>query len=184
MFLFFDLFKYKSFSNRTSKKRMNGIHNGLCIKDIYLCQSIRTKKQKNMKKIVLSFIALLILSIGTTHAQELRSSNGSSAGKIDSDGTIRNSSGSSVGKIDSDGTVRSSSGSSIGKIDSDGTIRNGSGSSIGKVDSDGTVRNSSGSSIGKIDSDGTVRNSSGSSIGSANGVSKEEAAVVFFFFEF
>ena len=80
--------------------------------------------------------------------------------------------------------LRSSSGSSTGKIDSDGTIRNGSGSSIGKVDSDGTVRNSSGSSIGKIDSDGTVRNSSGSSIGSANGISKEKAAVCFFFFQF
>src|ERR1044072_1229020 len=80
--------------------------------------------------------------------------------------------------------LRSSNGSSNGKIDSDGTIRNSSGSSVGKIDSDGTIRNSSGSSIWKIDSDGTVRNSSGSSIGSASGVSKEEAAVVFFFFEF
>jgi hypothetical protein len=146
----------------------------------------KLKKYKTMKKLIMTFAAtaFLLISSSALHAQQLRSSNGSSTGKIDSDGTIRNGSGSSVGKIDSDGTIRNKSGSSIGKIDSDGTIRNSSGSSIGKVDSDGTVRNSSGSSIGKVDKDGTVRNSSGSSIGSANGVSKEKAAVVFFFFEF
>ncbi len=69
-----------------------------------------------MKKLVvcLSVIAALLIGISTVQAQELKSSSGSSTGKIDSDGTIRNGSGSSVGKIDSDGTVRNSSGSSIG----------------------------------------------------------------------
>src|ERR1039458_5185496 len=88
-----------------------------------------------MKKITLclSIIFLMFIGIANIQAQDLRSSSGSSTGKIDSDGTIRNSSGSSVGKIDSDGTVRNSSGSSIGKIDSDGTVRNSSGSSIGSA---------------------------------------------------
>src|SRR3990172_1487980 len=88
-----------------------------------------------MKKLVvcLSVIAALLIGISNVNAQELRSSSGSSTGKIDSDVTIRNGSGSSVGKIDSDGTVRNSSGSSIGKIDSDGTVRNSSGSSIGSA---------------------------------------------------
>jgi 5-fold beta-flower domain-containing protein len=127
------------------------------------------KKQNIMKKVItnLALATMLFMGMASMQAQELRSSSGSSTGKIDNDGTIRNSSGSSKGKIDSDGTIRNSSGSSIGKIDSDGTIRN-----------------SSGSSIGKLDSDGTVRNSSGSSIGSANRVKKSWAAVVFFFFQF
>ena len=47
----------------------------------------------------------------TAIAQELRK-NGSSFGKVESDGTVRIS-GSSVGKIESDGTVRKN-GSSIG----------------------------------------------------------------------
>ena len=62
----------------------------------------------------ITMILALFIGTATLQAQELRSSSGSSTGKIDSDGTIRNGSGSSVGKIDSDGTVRNSSGSSIG----------------------------------------------------------------------
>ena len=96
--------------------------------------------------------------------------------------TVYNSNGSSCGKIESNGTVRNASGSSIGKIESDGTIRNGSGSSIGKVESDGTVRNSSGSKIGKVESDGTVRNGNGSSIGKVQGVPRQWVAAYFFFF--
>src|ERR1035437_5124224 len=88
-----------------------------------------------MKNLITRLIlaAMLFLGMAAMHAQDLRSSSGSSTGKIDSDGTIRNSSGSSVGKIDSDGTIKNSSGSSIGKIDSDGTVRNSSGSSIGSA---------------------------------------------------
>ena len=103
-------------------------------------------------------MSLALLIVSGLSAQTVYNSNGSSCGKIESNGTMRNSSGSSIGKIESNGTVRNASGSSIGKIESDGTIRNGSGSSIGKVESDGTVRNSSGSKIGKVESDGTVRN--------------------------
>ncbi|HTB07487.1 MAG TPA: hypothetical protein VK806_11090 [Bacteroidia bacterium] len=88
-----------------------------------------------MKKIisVLAVSAMVFMFSTSVSAQELRSSSGSSTGKIESDGTIRNGSGSSVGKIDNDGTIRNESGSSIGKIDDDGTVRNDSGSSIGSA---------------------------------------------------
>ena len=44
-----------------------------------------------------------------------------------------------------------------------------------------TLRNGSGSAVGKVESDGTVRNSSGSYMGKAEGLSREQAAAVFFF---
>jgi hypothetical protein len=140
------------------------------------------KTIKEMKVFRVLFMAAALMMAQGAMAQTVYNSNGSSCGKIESNGTVRNSSGSSIGKIESNGVVRNGSGSQIGKIDSDGTIRNASGSSIGKVDRDGTVRNSSGSSIGKIESDGTVRNGSGSSIGKLQGVPKEWVAAYFFFF--
>ena len=135
-----------------------------------------------MKVLRVLFMSLALLMVSGLSAQTVYNSNGSSCGKIESNGTVRNSSGSSIGKIESNGTVRNASGSSIGKIESDGTIRNGSGSSIGKVESDGTVRNSSGSKIGKVESDGTVRNGNGSSIGKVQGVPRQWVAAYFFFF--
>lgn len=135
-----------------------------------------------MKVLRVLFMAIALLMASGLSAQTVYNSNGSSCGKIESNGTVRNSSGSSIGKIESNGTVRNASGSSIGKIESDGTIRNGSGSSIGKVESDGTVRNSSGSKIGKVESDGTVRNGNGSSIGKVQGVPRQWVAAYFFFF--
>ena len=115
----------------------------------------------------------------------VRSSSGSSVGRIDSSGNIRNGSGSIIGKF-KNGTVRNGSGSIIGRVDSGGTIRNKSGSSIGRVDSKGTLRNSSGSRVGKIDSDGRVRNKSGSLRGQFDGyvpACRHVAAAFLFFFE-
>jgi len=149
---------------------------------VILSPIIHLKTIKEMKVFRVLFMAVALMMASGATAQTVYNSNGSSCGKIESNGTVRNGSGSSIGKIDSDGTVRNSSGSSIGKIERDGTIRNSSGSSIGKVDRDGTVRNSSGSSIGKVESDGTVRNGSGSSIGKVQGVPKEWVAAYFFFF--
>ena len=61
---------------------------------------------------------LLLLALGLTtlsmNAQDLRNSNNSQIGKIESDGTVRNSSNSTIGKVCSDGTVRNSSNSTIG----------------------------------------------------------------------
>ena len=44
-----------------------------------------------------------------------------------------------------------------------------------------SIRNSNGSYMGKVESDGTVRNSSGSYMGKAEGISREQAAAMFFF---
>ena len=79
-----------------------------------------------MKVLRVLFMSLALLMVSGLSAQTVYNSNGSSCGKIESNGTVRNSSGSSIGKIESNGTVRNASGSSIGKIESDGTIRNGS----------------------------------------------------------
>ena len=52
---------------------------------------------------------------------------------------------------------------------------------IGKVESDGTVRNRSNMSVGKVESDGTVRDRNNMRIGKVDGVSRKEAALIFFF---
>ena len=154
----------------------------LCTEKINYLSNKPFKFCSVMKVLRVLFMAFALLMVSGLSAQTVYNSNGSSCGKIESNGTVRNSSGSSIGKIESNGTVRNASGSSIGKIESDGTIRNGSGSSIGKVESDGTVRNSSGSKIGKVESDGTVRNGNGSSIGKVQGVPRQWVAAYFFFF--
>ena len=61
-------------------------------------------------------MALALMMTSGLQAQTVYNSNGSSCGKIESNGTVRNSSGSSIGKVESDGTVRNGSGSSIGKL--------------------------------------------------------------------
>jgi hypothetical protein len=86
-----------------------------------------------MKVLRVLFMSLALLMVSGLSAQTVYNSNGSSCGKIESNGTVRNSSGSSIGKVDRDGVVRNGNGSQIGKIDTDGTVRNGNGSSIGKV---------------------------------------------------
>ncbi len=55
-------------------------------------------------------------------------------------------------------------------------------STVGYIRSDGTVQDRSYTTIGHIRSDGTVQDRSYTTIGHANGVSKEWAAVFFFFF--
>jgi hypothetical protein len=122
------------------------------------------KKKIIMKKILA--IAFLGLGLGLT-AQTIESSSHSTTGYVKSDGTIENSSHSTKGYIKNDGTIENSSHSTIGYIKSDGTIEN-----------------SSHSTVGYVKKDGTVENSSHSTIGHADGVKREWAAVVFFFFKF
>ena len=69
-----------------------------------------------MKKLIL-FAVLLSLVTLTAGAQDLKNSNNSTIGKIESDGTVRDRSNSYLGKIESDGTVRDKSNRSIGKAD-------------------------------------------------------------------
>ena len=73
-----------------------------------------------MKVLRVLLMALAIMLTTDLSAQTVYNSNGSSCGKIESNGTVRNRNGSQIGKIESNGTVRNSSGSQIGKIDSDG----------------------------------------------------------------
>ena len=68
-----------------------------------------------MKVLRVLFMSLALLVVSGLSAQTVYNSNGSSCGKIESNGTVRNSSGSSIGKIESNGTVRNASGSSGGK---------------------------------------------------------------------
>jgi hypothetical protein len=181
-FSFLSIFAYLffNFACKSTKKAANNID--YCGIFVSLPRLFTLKTIKEMKVFRVLFMAAALMMASGASAQTVYNANGSSCGKIESNGTVRNGSGSSIGKIESNGVVRNGSGSQIGKIDSDGTIRNSSGSSIGKVDRDGTVRNSSGSSIGKVESDGTVRNGSGSSIGKLQGVPKEWVAAYFFFF--
>ena len=52
---------------------------------------------------------------------------------------------------------------------------------MGRVDSDGIVRDDCGRELGRIDSDGRVRDDCGQEIGDAGGMSKEQAAYLYFF---
>ena len=69
----------------------------------------------------------------------------------------------------------------VGKVESDGTVRDASNRQIGRVESDGTVRDASNRYIGRVESDGTIRDASNRQIGRAQGISKQKAAVFFFF---
>ena len=83
-----------------------------------------------MKKLIL-FAVLLSLVTLTAGAQDLKNSNNSTIGKIESDGTVRNGNNSAIGKVESDGMVRNGNNAAIGKIEKDGTVRNGNNSTIG-----------------------------------------------------
>ena len=69
-------------------------------------------------------------------------------------------------------------GSVVGRIESGGSIRK-KGSIAGEVESNGDVRKH-GSIIGRIEANGDVRDH-GSIVGRAEGMTKEQAAVLFFF---
>ena len=69
-----------------------------------------------MKLLRVLFAALMVMMVSGATAQTVYNSNGSSCGKVDSNGTVRNGNGSSIGKVESDGTVRNGNGSSIGKV--------------------------------------------------------------------
>ena len=64
------------------------------------------------------------------------------------------------------------------------TIQSSNYGTTGYIKPDGTIQNSSYKTVGYIKSDGTVQNSSYSTIGYAKGITKEWAAVAFFFFRF
>lgn len=64
------------------------------------------------------------------------------------------------------------------------TVRNSSNAYMGKVESDGTIRNSSNAYVGKIQSDGTIRDAQNRVVGTAKGLTKEQAAALFFFNNF
>ena len=66
-----------------------------------------------MKKLIL-FAVLLSLVTLTAGAQDLKNSNNSTIGKIESDGTVRNGNNAAIGKIEKDGTVRNGNNSTIG----------------------------------------------------------------------
>ena len=134
------------------------------------------KSNQNYMKIK-SLIALFAVCffLNSAIAQDVRK-NGSSFGKIESNGDVRIS-GSIKGKFESNGDIRVN-GSIKGKIESDGSIRK-NGSIVGKVESNGDVR-VNGSIVGKIESNGDIRKN-GSIVGSASGVKRSQAAVLFFF---
>ena len=106
---------------------------------------------------------------------------GNQLGRVDNDGVIRDEHGYQRGNFDNDGVIRDEHGYQRGNIDSDGVIRDEHGYQSGNVESDGTVRDEHGYQIGKIEDDGTVRDEHGYQIGKAEGMSKEQAAYLYFF---
>ena len=110
-----------------------------------------------------------------------RDSNCHEIGRVDRNGIIRDSNCHEIGRFDDDGIIRDSNCHEVGRIDDDGRIRNDCGQERGRVDNDGIVRDDCGHEIGRIDSDGRVRDDCGHEIGDAGGMSKEQAAYMYFF---
>ena len=111
----------------------------------------------------------------------MRNGNNRQIGSVDRDGVVRDSCNRQIGKFEDDGVVRNSCNRQIGKIEDDGVVRNSCNRQIGKIDDDGVVRDSCNRQIGKIDDDGVVRDSCNREIGRAEGISKEQAAFMYFF---
>ena len=120
-------------------------------------------------------------SVRSRSSHSMRDANGMNIGRVDRDGGIRNSDGIRIGNFDDDGAIRNGDGIRVGEIDNDGNIRKSDGIRIGDVQSNGDVRDANGIRIGEIDSNGDVRDANGIRIGSAEGMSKEQAAYMFFF---
>jgi len=149
-----------------------------CSVSIHLCPIMYIHIMKT-----LNLTWLFLLTICFAEAQTIKSSTYSTRGYIKSDGTIQNSHYITVGYIKSDGTIQNAGYTQIGKITSNGAIQDAHYSTIGYIDAKGTVKNSHYSEIGRIDDNGTVYNAHLAGIGYAQGVKKEWAAVVFFFFD-
>ena len=102
-------------------------------------------------------------------------------GSVDRYGVVRDDCNREIAKFESDGVVRDDCNREIGKIDSDGVVRDDCNREKGRVDSDGVVRDDCNREIGRIDDDGVVRDDCNREIGRAEGMSKEQAAYMYFF---
>lgn len=135
-----------------------------------------------MNKFIQYAVFLVCLSfVNYTTAQDVRSQSGKLEGRWNGD-SFRDSSGKLVYRMDNNGNIRDPSGKQVMRFNN-GTFRDASGRSIGRLNDKGEVRNSSGSLLGRISDKGEVRSSSGSLLGRAGSLSKEQAAITFFFWD-
>ena len=102
-------------------------------------------------------------------------------GRVDRDGVVRDHCNRELGRFDRDGVVRDHCNRELGRFDRDGVIKDHCNRELGRIDSDGVVRDRCNYELGRIDSDGVVRDRSNREIGRAEGISKEQAAYMYFF---
>jgi cytoskeletal protein CcmA (bactofilin family) len=131
-------------------------------------------RRSNFVAAILAVAVVVLLSFAA-FAGDIRV-RGAIVGRVESDGAVRLR-GSIVGRFEPNGDIRVR-GSLVGRIESGGHIRK-KGNLIGQVEANGDVRKN-GSIIGRIETDGDVRDH-GSIVGRTEEMTKEQAAVLFFF---
>ncbi|MCC5922375.1 MAG: hypothetical protein JJT77_01205 [Crocinitomicaceae bacterium] len=119
--------------------------------------------------------------LSNSFAQDVRSQSGKLEGRWNGD-SYRDHAGRLVYRMDNSGNVRDASGKLVMRF-SNGTFRDASGRSIGRISDKGEVRSDNGRLMGRISDKGEVRNASGSLMGRVGSLSKEQAAVTFFFWD-
>jgi hypothetical protein len=127
------------------------------------------------------FLIFSFMFVTLSFAQEVRSQSGKLEGRWNGD-SFRDNSGRLVYRMDSNGNIRDASGRLVMRF-SNGTFRDASGRSIGRINDKGEVRSDNGRLLGRISDKGEVRNASGSLMGRVGSLSKEQAAVTFFFWD-
>ena len=145
------------------------------------------QRREAMKKGFQIVLFLLLAAAGAmgaatdVAAQTVQDAGYKVVAHIKADGTLQDDSYRVIGHIKADGTIQDSSYRVVGHLKSDGTVQDASYRVVGHIKSDGTVQDSSYRVIGHIKEDGTVQDASYRVIGHTKGVSREWAALYFFF---
>jgi len=131
----------------------------------------------------LFFIAILLFTFGQLKAQTFKDHKGATSGTVNKEGKIYDNRGALTGNINKSGNVHNKNGTSAGSINDEGKVHDKNGALIGSINNKGKVYNKNGALMGSIDDRGNVYDKNGALMGTARTISKEDAALKFFFFK-
>ena len=110
----------------------------------------------------------------------LKDGDGNTIYEVDTKGNIYEE-GTIVGQFCEDGIVKNEDGEKCAEINNNGVIKNANGEKMGEIDNNGIVKDIEGKKIGEIDSNIIIKDENGNKIGDAAGITKNQAAYLYFF---
>lgn len=128
---------------------------------------------------IIFFIIFNLLFIFSSYAQDVRDNRGRLNGRWNNS-EYRDAQGRLVYRFDSSNDLRDHQGSLVMRYNN-GDFRDSQGRLMGRLKND-EVRDAQGRLLGRINDNGEVRDAQGRLLGRAGGISKERAAIVYFFF--